>query len=163
MDNQNECGLGPWFCALYISLARGAKKQTDLRVHTYPILFERLMNGPKATSTGNDGWALVMMIGHFDYFKDALSFYTLWSKQTRGKLRRIQRGSDLFNTYYKTYELRLWTQPMKRNEAADAWKRAYESGVSEEKEKKIKRSTRPTLLLGGLHDIQVKRKERLKV
>lgn len=128
MDEGNhKGGPGPWFCALYFNLAdsKGTKKQTDLRVHTYPLLFERVMNGPKAASVGSQGWVIIMMVGHFERWEDAVAYHTLWASQTRGKFRRIQRGLDLFHEYAEQYKLRLWAQPLKRNEAIKAWTQAY--------------------------------------
>lgn len=116
-------GLGPWFCALYCCLDEGAKKQTDLRVHTYPVLLERIMNG---ASNKTKGWVLVLMIGYFERWADAVAFHTLWSKQTRGKHRRIQRGIDLFHSYQQKHNLRMWTQPYSLDKAKKKYIKAYE-------------------------------------
>lgn len=115
-------GLGPWFCALYCCLDEGAKKQTDLRVHTYPVLLERIMNG---ASNKTQGWVLVLMVGYFERWVDAVAFHTLWSKQTRGKHRRIQRGIDLFHSYQEQHDLRMWTQPYSLDEARKKYAKVY--------------------------------------
>lgn len=158
-------GLGPWFCALYFNLADGPKKQTDLRVHTYPLLFERLMNGPRSTSMGGQGWVIIMMVGYFEKWADALAFHTLWSKQTRGKVRRIQRGLDLFNNYTSKYSLKLWAQPLTRKEALEAWRSAYKEqrkntrsrAESERNELPNSLFTNRRLLLSNVHKTQQKR------
>ena len=72
------CGLGPWFCALYVNLETKAKKKTELRVHTYPILFEKL---------SKERWVTILIVGPFEKWNDSLGFYELWAKQTRGITR----------------------------------------------------------------------------
>lgn len=166
-------GLGPWFCALYFNLAdsKGTKKQTDLRVHTYPLLFERVMNGPKASSVGGKGWVIIMMVGHFERWQDAVAYHTLWASQTRGKFRRIQRGLDLFNAYHKKYNLRLWAQPLTRTKAIQAWTRAYKeerprstrlsySKVDASEKKLMEIFAEKNLLLNSVHTTQQQRKKK---
>lgn len=163
--NNHKGGPGPWFCALYFNLAitKGTKKQTDLRVHTYPLLFERIMNWPKAGSVGGRGWVIIMMVGHFDSWKDAIAYHTLWASQTRGKYRRIQRGIDLFKAYTVKYNLQMWIQPFEREQAILAWKQAYKAKV------KAKMDTRKkidmmfadkSLLLNTIHQTQTRRKKK---
>jgi len=112
-DENHKGGPGPWFCALYFNLAdaKGTKKQTDLRVHTYPLLFEHVLNGSRVAASCQ-GWIIIMMVGYFERWRDAVAYHTLWASQTRGKFRRIQRGLDLFHTYAHAYNLRLWIQPL---------------------------------------------------
>lgn len=161
-------GFGPWFCALYFNLAKGPKKQTDLRVHTYPLLFERIMNGPKAGSVGGKGWVIIMMIGHFNNWNDAIAFHTLWSKQTRGKNRRIQRGLHLFNNYTKKYGLQMWVQPLTRTKAIKAWDAVYKDQEKLPIDIPIKLrynqlpsniSSDKKLLVGTVHKMQLERKK----
>lgn len=113
-EENHKGGPGPWFCALYFNLAdaKGTKKQTDLRVHTYPLLIEHVLNGSKMASSSCQGWIIIMMVGYFERWRDAVAYHTLWASQTRGKFRRIQRGLDLFHTYAMKYNLRLWIQPL---------------------------------------------------
>lgn len=177
MSTAHNGGLGPWFCSLYFSLASNPKKQTDLRVHTYPLLLERLMNGPKANSVGTNstvgGWVLIMVIGYFEQWDDALAFYTLWSKQTRGKTRRIQRGLDLFYRYNKSYKLRMWLQPHHRKRALKLYKRAYSKPravPTSSSADSIRQHPTPSelglskrnLLLSKVHKIQTHRVKRQK-
>ena len=105
-------GLGPWFCALYVNISNKAKQKTDLRVHTYPLLFERLR--PK--------WVAVIVIGPFVNWKEAETFYGLWKRQTRGISRRMQRGLNLYTSYREKYTLTMWVTNATRQKILNVWK-----------------------------------------
>ena len=51
-----------------------------------------------------------MIVGPYFKWKDALGFFNLWSRQTRGKARRLQRGVSLLINYREQYNLWMWVQ-----------------------------------------------------
>lgn len=169
MSTTHNGGMGPWFCSLYFSLADSPKKQTDLRVHTYPRLLERLMNGPKASAFGTGGWVLVMMVGYFEQWTDALAFYTLWAKQTRGKTRRMQRGLDLFARYRDEYKLKLWLQPQDRAHIRETYQESYatssspSSTLGDNLQLSLVCGTEQELALTSVYQLQQKRGKRKRV
>lgn len=63
-----------------------------------------------------DCWITMMVIGPFFKWDDAVGFFHLWSRQTRGKARRMKRGVTLLKCYEKQYNLVMWVQQQARDE-----------------------------------------------
>lgn len=101
-------GYGPWFCALLFNLnpTGNNTKQTELRVHSKADVFATLKN----LYSSSDMWVTMMVVGPFYSYKHALSFFQLWSRQTRGRARRLKRAITLLQRYHKKYQLHLWVQ-----------------------------------------------------
>ena len=103
-----DCGYGPWYVALLFNLkSKGSnKKQTELRVHSMAYMFATLRN----VSCRSELWCTMMVVGPFMKYKHALAFFQLWSRQTRGKARRMKRAVTLVQRFHKQYNLQLWVQ-----------------------------------------------------
>jgi hypothetical protein len=99
-------GFGPWAIALLVHTGKGtSKRQTEIRIETYPELV------PWAHRQGGQpGWVIAMMVGVFESWRAALAFYHQWLQPTRGKTRRIQRGLELHEQWWKPYGLHMWIQ-----------------------------------------------------
>ena len=140
----NPGGLGPWWCQLLFSVSNVPKKQTHLCSHTYPHLYESVMNktavssssggggggGTNATNTvvsqqtnnssvtqksTSSGWTTVQVVGPFEKWRHAIVFQKLWSDHTRGKLRRLQQGVGLLAAFHEQYNLFMET-PIKNRD-----------------------------------------------
>ena len=108
--NANPGGLGPWWCQLLFCVSNVPKKQTHLCSHTYPHLYEKVMNKTMITSSDrkrarDTGWATMQVVGPFEKWKHAVVFQKLWSEHTRGKLRRLQQGVKLLSLFHEKYQL----------------------------------------------------------
>ena len=101
-------GYGPWYVALLFNLnPTGAnKKQTELRLHSKVDVIANVRNAQSVS----DIWVTMMIVGPFYKYTCALTFFRLWSRQTRGKARRLKRAVTLLKHYYKEYNLCLWVQ-----------------------------------------------------
>lgn len=112
METREQRGLGPWYVGLFFNLSEN-KTQTELRVHGSLHWFPLIRN----LLDERDHWATIMVVGPFYEWNDALGFHTLWSRQTRGKLRRIRRGITLLR-YYRArhYDIHLWMQRGQREQ-----------------------------------------------
>ena len=53
---------------------------------------------------------MILKIGPFDLWSEAVTFLNLWSDKTRGKSRRLERGLELFAMYGHVHNLCLWGQ-----------------------------------------------------
>jgi hypothetical protein len=104
----SDIGYGPWFVALLFNLnpSGSNKKQTELRIHSMAYVFATIRNMYSET----DIWVTMMVIGPFYKYTNALTFFRLWSRQTRGKSRRLKRAITLLKKFHKQYELHLWVQ-----------------------------------------------------
>lgn len=94
------------YIGLFFNLSEN-KTQTELRVHGslhWMPLVRNLLDD-------RDQWVTVMVVGPFLKWREALAFFHLWTRQTRGKARRLRRGITLFN-YYRSrgYDLYMWAQ-----------------------------------------------------
>lgn len=119
-------GPGPWFVSLLFNTSEKCKKQTHLIAHTLPHLAVDVLNKPSAAMTeekkrsreeDEDCWVMILKIGPFEQWANSVAFLNLWTAKTRGKMRRLERGIELFNNYKDTYRLKLWAQTNSRESA----------------------------------------------
>jgi hypothetical protein len=110
-------GPGPWFCCLLFNTSTTkCKKQTHLIAHTLPHLAVDVLNKASPLQEKSDCWVAILKIGPFEKWCDCVSFLQLWTNHTRGKLRRLERGMELFYAYHQQYQLRAWLQSKTRDE-----------------------------------------------
>jgi len=130
-------GPGPWYCCLLMNMSETCKKQTHVFAHTYPHLAVDRLNQPAQTLLSETHrrrrkrrveqqqqdacWVMVLMIGRFEAWNDAVAFLHLWMDHTRGKLRRLERGVELFKRYCEHYSLTLWSEDRHRDAIVDAF------------------------------------------
>lgn len=57
-----------------------------------------------------------MVVGPFGVWEEAVTFHRLWCQQTRGKVRRIQRGVRLYMHFRKRYNLTMELQTKQKPE-----------------------------------------------
>ena len=113
-------GLGPWFCSLIFNASQRSKKQTHLIAHTLPHLAVDILNKPasddkkRSREEEEECWVMILKIGPFEQWQNAMAFLNLWTSKTRGKMRRLERGFELFNDYKDSYGLKLWAQQVDR-------------------------------------------------
>jgi hypothetical protein len=101
-------GPGPWFCSLLLNTSETSKKQTHLIAHTMPHLAVDIFN--KSKTDKSYCWVILLKIGPFDVWSEAVAFLNLWTDKTRGKSRRLERGLELFSMYGNAHNLCLWGQ-----------------------------------------------------
>ena len=101
-------GYGPWFVALLFNLnpSGSNKKQTEIRVHSKVDRFATIRNMYSKT----DIWVTMMIVGPFYKHTEALTFFQLWPRQTRGRARRLKRAVTLLKKYTHQYEIEMWVQ-----------------------------------------------------
>jgi hypothetical protein len=89
-------GYGPWWVFMLVNVVSGedTKKQTEIRLDTYPDLITVIKNN---TSQGD--WVIVQMLGPFHDLNLALHVQHQWSNSTRGPGSRIARGIVLWSMY----------------------------------------------------------------
>lgn len=89
-------GYGPWWVFMLVNVVSGedTKKQTEIRLDTYPDLITVIKNN---TSQGD--WVIVQMLGPFYALNLALHVQHQWSNSTRGPGSRIARGIVLWSMY----------------------------------------------------------------
>ena len=63
---------------------------------------------------------MILKIGPFNIWSDAMSFLNLWTEKTRGKARRLERGLELFEMYRERHQLSLWGQTQDKERAVKA-------------------------------------------
>jgi hypothetical protein len=101
------------------------KKYTHVVAHTLPHLVVDVLNrnesstSNKKRSGSDDCWIMVFKIGPFTHWLDSVAFLNQWLCKTRGKTHRMERGLELFAAHREQFNLRLWTQTRKRDEALD--------------------------------------------
>lgn len=107
-------GLGPWFCSLIFNTSqlKNYKTQTHLAVHTFPHLYVDWLNSRLLEAHRSEGicWVMVMKIGPFKKWNEACQFFNSWSCKTRGKLRRLERGVELFEQFQEQFQLKMWAE-----------------------------------------------------
>ncbi len=120
--------FGPWFCSLLFNCSRKAKKQTHLVAHTLPHLAIDYLNKPtslaptaseekkRVRQDDEECWVMILKIGPFEKLTNAVAFLNLWMSKTRGKMRRLERGIELYNDYKDAYKLKMWVQQTNRDE-----------------------------------------------
>ena len=89
-------GPGPWFAFMLVNVGQrpSVKKQTEIRCHSYPGLIQHLKN---LNSAGD--WQILLQVGPFWEWDQAIRFCVLWSNKTRGQMPRIARGIYLCYKY----------------------------------------------------------------
>lgn len=89
-------GPGPWHVFMLVNVGQrpSVKKQTEIRCHSYPGLIQHLKN---LNSAGD--WQILLQIGPFWEWDQAIRFCVLWSNKTRGQMPRIARGIYLCYKY----------------------------------------------------------------
>lgn len=91
-------GPGPWHVFMLVNVGQrpSVKKQTEIRCHSYPGLIQHLKN---LNSAGD--WQILLQVGPFWEWDNAIRFCVLWSNKTRGQMPRIARGIYLCYKYQK--------------------------------------------------------------
>lgn len=115
-------GHGPWFVALLFNTSEHSKKQTHLLAHTLPHLAVDVLN--KTThhrENRKNCWVLMIKVGPFDRWSDAIFYLNMWNAKTRGRIKRLERGIDLFKQYHQTYHLTMWVQTRTKNEVIETF------------------------------------------
>jgi hypothetical protein len=107
-------GPGPWFCSLLLNTSETSKKQTHLIAHTMPHLAVDIFN--KSKTDKSYCWVMLLKIGPFNVWSEAVAFLNLWTDKTRGKSRRLERGLELFSMYGHAHNLCLWGQTKTQQE-----------------------------------------------
>ena len=82
-------GPGPWFSFMLVNVGKkpSVKKQTEIRCHSYPCLVQRVKN-----LNSPEDWQILIQIGPFLSWDNAIRFSHLWSNKTRGQMPRIAKG-----------------------------------------------------------------------
>jgi hypothetical protein len=111
-----DVGPGPWkvFMLVNVDENGATKKQTEIRIHTYPRLITQLKN---KRSPGT--WVLVLTIRDFEYLPNAFRFYRAWCLRTRGQGPRIARGLCLWKHYGEEYGVYIECLAQTRDEVRD--------------------------------------------
>ena len=169
-------GPGPWFCSLLFNTSDDSKKQTHLIAHTVPHLAVEVLNTEKkrkrrrgsvaaaaaqqqqdeeeledASAAANataaaECWIMILKIGPFNVWSDAVAFLNLWTGKTRGKARRLERGLELYEQYAVAYQLNLWCQSVDKSTALNIFheqqRQRLPFALSTE-ESKVKRAKKP--------------------
>lgn len=103
-------GMGPWFVVLACntSLSSTCKKHTHLMAHTMPHLaIDCLKRG-----SASEFWVILHKVGPFEDWKQCVSYLQQWNAQTRGRLRRIERGWLLYQQHKDELGLSMWSQTL---------------------------------------------------
>lgn len=112
-------GLGPWFCALLVKTLqdRRSKRQSKLVLHTLPHMVADWLNSEVSDAARSEGecWVELLRVGPFRRWSEAVQFYSLWCSSARGKMRRVDRGLQLYRQYGQHYQLRAWGQTRDRD------------------------------------------------
>jgi hypothetical protein len=165
-------GPGPWFCSLLFNTSDDSKKQTHLIAHTLPHLAVDVLNTEKkrkrrrgsvsaaqqqqdeedvedvsavANATA-ECWIMILKIGPFNVWSDAVAFLNLWTGKTRGKARRLERGLELYEQYGVAYQLNLWGQSVDKSTALNIFHEQQRQRLPfalTAEESKIKRAKKP--------------------
>ncbi len=91
-------GPGPWKVFMMVNVGAGdeTKKQTEIRLDTYPDLVKAVKN---ATDQGD--WVTILKLGDFYDLNFAGTVLSEWSDGTRGPGPRIMQGIMLWEKYRK--------------------------------------------------------------
>lgn len=84
---------------------------------------------------------MLLKIGPFDIWSEAVAFLNLWTDKTRGKSRRLERGLELFAMYGHTHNLCLWGQSETQEEILE--KEAQQPPRKRAKKRLVSRSEKP--------------------
>lgn len=97
-------GVGPWWAFMMINVraSEETKKQTEIRLHTYPDLVQAVKN-----EEGLGDWAVVARLGPFWELDMATFIVSQWSDGTRGPGPRLAQGICLWHQY-RSRGLQLW-------------------------------------------------------
>jgi hypothetical protein len=119
-------GYGPWFVALLES--NNHVHQNKLYAHTYPHILAEHLNGTLQQGRKNCAWITRQVVGPFDHWTDAMTYYNLWRESAwkRG-------GTSLLQNYMQSLNLITWIHnpPLRERKRGGKRKRAV-SLVSQE-------------------------------
>lgn len=112
-------GPGPWHVFMLVNVGErpSVKKQTEIRCHSYPGLIQHLKN---LNSAGD--WQILLQVGPFWEWDQAIRFCVLWSNKTRGQMPRIARGIYLCYKYQEE-GFKLFCASQSKSELIEAVKR----------------------------------------
>jgi hypothetical protein len=91
-------------------------------------------------------WIMILKIGPFNVWSDAVAFLNLWTGKTRGKARRLERGLELYEQYGVAYQLNLWGQSVDKSTALNIFHEQQRQRLPfalTAEESKIKRAKKP--------------------
>jgi hypothetical protein len=111
-------GMGPWFVALLFNTSDECKKQTHLLAHTMPHLASDVLN----KTDSDDCWIIIIKVGPFEIWDDCVAYLNLWTSRTRGRLRRLERGVEIFRMYANKLGLTFWYQTQSKEHALEQHK-----------------------------------------
>ncbi len=77
----------------------------------------------RSREADEDCWVMILKVGPFEQWANSVAFLNLWTSKTRGKMRRLERGIELFNNYKDLYRLKLWLQPNDRSSSLEQFYR----------------------------------------
>ena len=98
--------MGPWFVALLFNTSTKSKKQTHIVAHTFPHLAVDILNKYGAS----DCWVIMIKVGPFDSWDTCIAYLSVWTQNTRGRNKRLERGVEIYNSYCEMYNLTMWVQ-----------------------------------------------------
>ncbi|MBX9635990.1 MAG: hypothetical protein K2Q45_00375 [Nitrosomonas sp.] len=99
-----------------------------------------------ASTAAVECWIMILKIGPFNVWSDAVAFLNLWTGKTRGKARRLERGLELYEQYGKEYSLNLWGQSIDKSTALNVFQEQQRQRLPfsvDVEENKIKRTKKP--------------------
>lgn len=96
IDELEAQGPGPFhvFMLYNVEPSEDTKKQTEIRMHTYPKLVKAIKN-----TIDQGEWTILMQLGPFDDMRSAGQVFAEWSDGTRGPGPRIAQGLVIWNKY----------------------------------------------------------------
>jgi hypothetical protein len=109
-----QCGRSPWMVFLMVNIAKHATKKTEIRIHNDPSIVEYIQNN--LHSSPSQMWRVIIAIGYFDVWLDALQFCVLWESNKRGCKSRLEHGALLFSNFKNQYNLQLQITPQAKED-----------------------------------------------
>ena len=109
-----QCGDPPWFVFLLVNVSETASKKTDIRIHSLPNVVEFVQNIIRPGKS--QLWRIVMAIGEFHRWENAIAFSHKWENGKRGCKSRVLGGFELFGYYREAYKLCLYITPNTKDE-----------------------------------------------
>ena len=112
-------GPGPWWVFMLVNVTadEDTKKQTEVRLDTYPDLVQQIKN-----REDQGDWVIVMKIGPFFDMDIAGLVLSEWSDSTRGPGPRIAQGLCIWARYHK-HDVNLWLINQSKKEVQEIYKR----------------------------------------
>lgn len=121
-------GPGPWsvFMLVNVTADEDTKKQTEVRLDTYPELVKAIKN-----REDQGDWVIVMQIGAFYDFRIACLVLSEWSDSTRGPGPRIAQGLCIWERY-KQYNVNLYLLGQSKKEVQEIYKKHRQEAAANE-------------------------------